>query len=225
MGWRLQRVVENALLDVGGNAVGVRAARTTLLLDQARYAADLEGAADFVEGVAVVTHDLARAGNVAELFGELEKGELSSCTVRCGGHSVLRVWVFRNNQNIPLDRVAALTFSRRPVGSLLNYFSRTAQRIVAAVTAGRRVSQGEREEKGAGAEGRRVRIRNGRDASKLRRRQSASPAKWERPPGAAGGGEGKQLRRRQRERPDRKPEGFAGRNGGAPARPGFAISP
>lgn len=67
-----QRVVEDFLLDLGCNPVRVRMPRPALLLDEGGHAADLEGPAHLVEGVAVVAHDPAGLRDVAELLGQLQ---------------------------------------------------------------------------------------------------------------------------------------------------------
>jgi hypothetical protein len=43
------------------------------LLDQGANATDLKGAADLVKGIAVVAHDLAGLGHVAEFLGQLQQ--------------------------------------------------------------------------------------------------------------------------------------------------------
>lgn len=51
----------------------MRQLRSALLLDQARDAADLEGATNLVKGIAVIAHDLAGLRHVAELLGQLQQ--------------------------------------------------------------------------------------------------------------------------------------------------------
>jgi hypothetical protein len=53
------------------------------------HATDLEGALDLVERVAVVAHDAAGLGAVAQFLGQVEQGQLPSGTLRQGGHQVL----------------------------------------------------------------------------------------------------------------------------------------
>ena len=89
MSGKRQGVVEDRLLDRLGNAVGMRAARTTLLLDKRRGPADLEGSLDLVERVPVVAHDPAGFRDAAEFFGQLQQRQLSSSTLCQGGHSIL----------------------------------------------------------------------------------------------------------------------------------------
>ena len=88
MGRELEGVFEDPLLDLWGHAVGMGAARPTFLLDECFDPADLEGAFDLVEGIAVVSHDLAGLRDVSEFCGEFEQRELASCTVCQGGHLV-----------------------------------------------------------------------------------------------------------------------------------------
>ena len=83
-----QSVVEDLLLNVLGKAIRVLSPRAALLLGQRRGAADVEGALHLVERVAVVAHDLAALGDVAQFFSELEQRELSSGTLCLGGDSV-----------------------------------------------------------------------------------------------------------------------------------------
>src|SRR6185312_667580 len=107
--------VEDPLLDVGRDAIRMRVPRPALLLDERGDAADLKRALHLVERVAVVAHDLAGLGHVAQLLSELQQGQFPSGTLAGGGHSVLQgfgVWRF---QNTPSDRVAAVTSPRRPV--------------------------------------------------------------------------------------------------------------
>ena len=78
----LECVLEDLCLDLGRDAVGVRAARTALLLDQRVHAADLERALDLVERVAVVAHDLAGLGHVPQFLGELSNDNF--LRVLCG---------------------------------------------------------------------------------------------------------------------------------------------
>jgi len=81
-----QGVVEDLLLDLGRDPVRVRMPRSALLLDEGGHAADLEGPAHLVEGVAVVAHDLAGLRHVAELLGRLQQGQLPLGTLRQRGH-------------------------------------------------------------------------------------------------------------------------------------------
>ncbi len=86
---RVQQVeVEDGLLDLGRDAVGMRVAWPAALLDQGIEAAHLVGAADLVEQVAVVAHELTGLGHVAKGLGEMEQGFLAFDSVRCGGHLV-----------------------------------------------------------------------------------------------------------------------------------------
>jgi hypothetical protein len=64
----------------------MRALRPPLLLHEGLDASDLEGAADLVEGVAVVAHHAAGLRPVAELLGELQQRELAAGTLGQRGH-------------------------------------------------------------------------------------------------------------------------------------------
>lgn len=66
-----QAVFQRPLVDLGSEAVGMRPIAATALFDQSGHAANLKGTADFVEGVALVAHDVARKGEIAEFVGEL----------------------------------------------------------------------------------------------------------------------------------------------------------
>jgi hypothetical protein len=90
----LQAVVENLDFDLGRNAVGMWSPRAAAVLDQCGHGAGLEGAADLVEGVAVVAYSIAGTGHVAELLGELEQREFSSVPLSRGGRAVSSAVVF-----------------------------------------------------------------------------------------------------------------------------------
>src|SRR5690606_23662123 len=96
MSGEAERVIEDLLLDLGADPIGVRVARAALLLDQSGDAVDLEGMAHLVEGVAVVAHDLAGFGDIAELLGKLQQRHLPLGTLRERSHSgtpgTLVVW-------------------------------------------------------------------------------------------------------------------------------------
>jgi hypothetical protein len=87
VGGVVEAVGEDPGLDLRADAVRMGPAGPAALLDQGLDAADLEGAADLVEGVAVVAHQPAGLGDIAELLGKLEQRELPSGTLRQGGHS------------------------------------------------------------------------------------------------------------------------------------------
>ena len=72
---------ENLFLDFHRDPVGVGVPRASFLFDQGADAADLEGAADLVESVSVIAHDLAGRGHVAEFLGQLQQGELAFGTL------------------------------------------------------------------------------------------------------------------------------------------------
>src|SRR5262249_44377879 len=82
-----QGVGEDPRLDLGAHAIGVGTTRPAPLLDEGLDAADLEGAADLIERVAMVAHETAGLGDVAELLGKLQQRELASGTLGQGGHS------------------------------------------------------------------------------------------------------------------------------------------
>jgi hypothetical protein len=65
----------------------VRRTRPAAAFHQRGDDADLEGAADFVERVAMETHDAASLGDVAEFIGQLQQRELAFDTLRKSGHS------------------------------------------------------------------------------------------------------------------------------------------
>jgi hypothetical protein len=78
-------VVQDLLLDLQRDAIGMRIARSALLLNQGCDAADLEGA-DFVEGGTVLAHEFAGLGDVTELLGQLQQGQCSLGTLRERSH-------------------------------------------------------------------------------------------------------------------------------------------
>jgi hypothetical protein len=90
---------------------------STFVFDERGDASDLEGASDFVEGVAMVAHDVAGFGHVAELLGEFEQGQFPSGTLGRGGHlgssSVIGGWRFQFTSE---DRVAAAFFTNEENG-------------------------------------------------------------------------------------------------------------
>jgi hypothetical protein len=67
---------EYLLLDLRRDRFRMWPASATALLDEG--VTHQEGAADLVERVAEVTHDLAGTGDVAEFIGQLQQGKLSS---------------------------------------------------------------------------------------------------------------------------------------------------
>jgi hypothetical protein len=77
----LQTVVEHARLDLRGDAVRMGRTGAAAALYERRHAARLEGAAHFVDGVAVKTHDAAGLGHVAEVVGELQRRALAFDTL------------------------------------------------------------------------------------------------------------------------------------------------
>lgn len=73
VGGLFQAQVENPLLDSFGHPVRMRVSGAAALLDEGGHAADLEGLLDLVEGFAMVAHDLAGPGNIAQFFGQLQQ--------------------------------------------------------------------------------------------------------------------------------------------------------
>ena len=82
----LQGIGQDLGFDLWRDTVGVRVARTASLLDERGDAAGLEGSTHLVEGVAVVAHDFAGFGDVAEFLGEMKQRQLSSGTLSECGH-------------------------------------------------------------------------------------------------------------------------------------------
>ena len=76
-----QAMGQHPFLDLRGDPVRVGAAGAAALFDQRGDAPHLEGAADFIEGVAVVAHDLAGPGDVAEFVGQLQQRQLAFGTL------------------------------------------------------------------------------------------------------------------------------------------------
>jgi hypothetical protein len=100
------------------------------ILDEGCHAAGLEGAFDLVEGVAVVAHDVAGTGDVAELLGEFEQRELASGTLGRGGHlgssSVIGGWRFQFTSENRLAAAFIRTEEKSgTVGKLPNQIIRT----------------------------------------------------------------------------------------------------
>src|SRR5262249_1010813 len=136
------------ILDLLRDTVGVRTARTAPLLDQPGRAAHLERPLDLVERVAVVAHDLAGLGDVAELRGELEQGELPSGTLWQGSHRVSSMGsgLFSDSQStpgrtgwLPLCRTSGVRAEELPVGETLNCKRVLArQRVIVGAAAARR---------------------------------------------------------------------------------------
>lgn len=76
-----ERVVEDLLLDLRRDSVRMRIARAAFFFDQRGDATDLEGTAHLVERIAVIAHQLAGLGDVAELLGQLQLGQFSLGTL------------------------------------------------------------------------------------------------------------------------------------------------
>ena len=86
LGREVEGVGQDLLLDLLGDAVGMRAARAALLEQKRGCSSRLEGPSHLVEGVAVVSHEAAGLGDVTELLGEFERRELPSGTLGQGRH-------------------------------------------------------------------------------------------------------------------------------------------
>jgi hypothetical protein len=61
-------------------------AGASALRDHRAHATHLEGAADLVERVAVVAHDLAGLAGVVQFLGKLQQGKLAFGTLGDSGH-------------------------------------------------------------------------------------------------------------------------------------------
>lgn len=86
-----ERVLQDRLLDLGGDAVGVRPACPGHVVDEALRAVGLEVAADFVELLAGVAHQIASSGYVVEIVRKFEQRQLAACyLLRCGHVRFLR---------------------------------------------------------------------------------------------------------------------------------------
>ena len=82
-------VVEHGLLDLGRDPVGMRSAWSGQPVDQPFGTIGLEVAADLVELLAGVTHQLAGAADIGEVGGQLQQRELATCYLVLGGHDRL----------------------------------------------------------------------------------------------------------------------------------------
>lgn len=82
--------VEDGLLDVLADPVGVRVAWAGDPVEQTVGAVGLEVAPDLIELLAAVADDAAGLAHIAELAGKLEQSELSPCYLLLRGHVVLR---------------------------------------------------------------------------------------------------------------------------------------
>lgn len=80
---KLRQKSRMACSNIGRDTIGVRA---TPLFDEGGDAAGLEGALDIVERIAVLAHQLASLGHVAEFLGQLQQRQLALGTLGCGGH-------------------------------------------------------------------------------------------------------------------------------------------
>ena len=83
-------MVEDRLLGVLSDPVGVSVARAGDPVDQPAGAVGLEVTADLVELPAALADDAAGLADVAELAGKLEQSELAPCYLLLLGHVVLR---------------------------------------------------------------------------------------------------------------------------------------
>ena len=85
-----QAVVEDGLLDVLADPLGMRVAGTGDPVEQAVGTVGLEVAPDLIELLAAVADDAAGFTDVAKLAGKLEQSELAPCYLLLRGHVVLR---------------------------------------------------------------------------------------------------------------------------------------
>jgi hypothetical protein len=74
-------IIEDRGFDLGGDTVGMRPSGPASFVHESGDAADLERAPDLVEGVAVIAHELAGLGDIAEFIGESEQRQLALGTV------------------------------------------------------------------------------------------------------------------------------------------------
>ncbi|MFO1307072.1 MAG: hypothetical protein U1F64_01310 [Burkholderiales bacterium] len=104
----LEAIAEDAFLDLGCDAIGMRIAGTALLFDQRSDAPGLKGTAHFIKAVAMEAHDLGGLGDVAEFLGELQQRQFAFDTLSQSGHwpspEQLTVW---RSSIYPEDPVAA----------------------------------------------------------------------------------------------------------------------
>jgi hypothetical protein len=89
----IEGVLEDGVLNVLGQAVGMGFLGTGQAVEQALGAEGLEVPSDLVELLAGVTHDLAGLGYVVEFSGEFEEAELAACDFVSGGHVGDQVWI------------------------------------------------------------------------------------------------------------------------------------
>jgi hypothetical protein len=80
-----QAELQDLLLDLRRNAVGVRSARTSLVCHKRRHASHLEGTTDLVKRIAVIAHELAGPRDVLKFFGQRQQRELPLDTLGWGG--------------------------------------------------------------------------------------------------------------------------------------------
>jgi hypothetical protein len=81
-----QGMVEDRRFDLRRHAVRVRPARAGRAVDQPLRAEGLEVAADFVELLAGVTHQLASLRDIVEIARQFEQRELAACYFLLRGH-------------------------------------------------------------------------------------------------------------------------------------------
>jgi hypothetical protein len=92
MGGVLQGVVEDRLLDLRRQPIGMRLLRAFDLVDQALGTEGLIVAADLVELLTAVADDAAGLADVAEILRQLEQAQLAACYPCVRGHVALLAW-------------------------------------------------------------------------------------------------------------------------------------
>ena len=92
MGGELQAVGEDGVLDLLGQAVGMGFLGAGEAVEEAFCTEGLEVAADLVELLPGVSHNLAGLGNVVEVGGEFEQAELAAGDFLFSGHVGVLVW-------------------------------------------------------------------------------------------------------------------------------------
>jgi hypothetical protein len=82
-----QGMVENGLFDLGCDPVRVRVLRPLHLVDETGRTVGLVVAADLVELLSAVAHELAGFADIAEILRQLEQAELAPCYPLIRGHA------------------------------------------------------------------------------------------------------------------------------------------
>jgi hypothetical protein len=84
-----KRVIEDGLLDLGRDPVGVRPLGAGQAINEPVSTVGLVIAADLVELLAAIAHQLAGAADVFQVLGELQQRQLAACYLLVRGHVVL----------------------------------------------------------------------------------------------------------------------------------------